>query len=311
MNAEERTSLAAWLLATLGWSEVEGFRRISEGHSREMVIATSTTGDRAVVRIEQGGVFGTDGVREARLMVALRELGVPVARILASDESGSVIGRRFFVMEYVDHRADAPSPVDDFIGRLHSMHGIDPTVDPIARVLDVPRGLTVRDATIAQVRRWSEVHRSSVDRPIELLERSAEWLTINAPDGERLSVIHGDAGPDNFVHDGERVTAITDWEFGHVGDPMEDWVFCIQMRGSRALPKEEWFARLTDITGIRIEPESWNYWEAFNYFKGSCANLSCRRLYETGANPAPNMAIVGSAVHRVFLRRLVDLGVAE
>ena len=189
--------------------------------------------------------------------------------------------------------------------------GIDPTADPIARVLDVPRGLTVRDATIAQVRRWSDVHRSSVDRPIELLERSAEWLTINAPDGERLSVIHGDAGPDNFVHDGERVTAITDWEFGHVGDPMEDWVFCIQMRGSRALPKEEWFGRLADVAGVRIEPEIWNYWEAFNYFKGSCANLSCRRLYETGANPAPNMAIVGSAVHRVFLRRLVDLGVAE
>jgi aminoglycoside phosphotransferase (APT) family kinase protein len=310
MNASESEALASWLVETLHWDALESFRRISEGHSREMVVATSRAGDRVVVRIEQGGVFGTDGVMEARLMGALHRMGMPVARVVASDESASVIGRRFFVMEYVEHRADAPSPVNDFIRVLHQIHSLDPFRGELAEVLGVSGSTTAREATIAQVHRWSDVHRSSVDEPVDLLERSARWLIANAPDGVRAAVVHGDAGPDNFVHDGERVTAITDWEFGHLGDPMEDWVFCIQMRGSRALPKDEWFGRLAEVTGIVIDPEVWSYWEAFNYFKGSCANLSCRRVYETGINPAPNMAIVGTAVHRVFLRRLVELGVA-
>jgi hypothetical protein len=66
---------------------------------------------------------------------------------------------------------------------------------------------------------------------------------------------------------------------------------------------------LRDVTGIEIGSDLWRYWEVFNYFKGSCANLTCRRLYASGTNPAPNMAIVGTAVHRVFLRQLVELGV--
>lgn len=310
MNPTESEALSDWLSATFGWPAVESFRRISEGHSREMVIATSTTGERVVVRIEQGGVFGTDGVLESRLMTALHAHGVPVARVLAVDETGAIIGRRFFVMEFVSHVPDAPSPVNDFIGVLHAMHGIDPTSGALGDLLGASNVSSAREATMKQVRRWRDVYRSSSKTTIALLERSAEWLESNAPDGDRLSVVHGDAGPDNFVHDGQRVTAITDWEFGHLGDPLEDWVFCIQMRGSRALPKEEWFGRLSDITGIRIGADVWRYWEAFNYFKGSCANLSCRTLYENGTNPAPNMAIIGTAVHRVFLRRLVELGVA-
>lgn len=307
MNETERQLLTEWFRVEQGWSDVDSFRRISEGHSREMVVATSSTGERAVVRIEQGGVFGTDGRVERRLMTALRASGSPVAAIIGADDTGDVIGRRFFVMEHVDHVPNAPSPVDDFIAQLHRVHGLDaPT---LRDVWGQPVPSTAREATILQVHRWRDVHRESVDRPIERLEAVARWLETNAPDSSRMSVVHGDAGPDNFVHDGARVTAITDWEFGHLGDAMEDWVFCIQMRGSRALPKDEWFGRLRDITGIEIGSDLWRYWEVFNYFKGSCANLTCRRLYASGTNPAPNMAIVGTAVHRVFLRQLVELGV--
>ncbi len=44
----------------------------------------------------------------------------------------------------------------------------------------------------------------------------------------RTVVCHGDVGPGNFLHDGARVTALLDWEFAHLGDPMDDlawWVF--------------------------------------------------------------------------------------
>jgi hypothetical protein len=56
-----------------------------------------------------------------------------------------------------------------------------------------------------------------------------------------------------------------------------------------------------------LDDERWRYWEAFNLFKGACANRTCLAVFEDGRNRAPNMAIIGTTLHQVFLRRLVDI----
>ena len=38
----------------------------------------------------------------------------------------------------------------------------------------------------------------------------------------RVSLVQGDTGPVNFMFDGDRVSAVIDFEWGHYGDPMED-----------------------------------------------------------------------------------------
>ena len=38
----------------------------------------------------------------------------------------------------------------------------------------------------------------------------------------RISLVQGDTGPGNFVFDGNELTAIVDFEWGHFGDPLED-----------------------------------------------------------------------------------------
>jgi hypothetical protein len=118
--------------------------------------------------------------------------------------------------------------------------------------------------------------------------------------------VHGDAGPGNLVHGGGRVLALTDFEFTHLGDPDEDWVFCVAMRGARTMTRASW-TRILDERGVHLDDERFRYWEAFNLFKGACANATCLTLFERGVNPAPNMAIIGTALHQTFLRRLVDL----
>jgi hypothetical protein len=42
-------------------------------------------------------------------------------------------------------------------------------------------------------------------------------------------LLHGDAGPANFLYQGDHVTALLDWELTHLGDPMEDlaWI-CVR-----------------------------------------------------------------------------------
>ena len=44
----------------------------------------------------------------------------------------------------------------------------------------------------------------------------------------------------------------------------------------------------------------------FNFFKGACANLTCRRVFRT-VNPAPNMALIGTALHQTYVRQVAGL----
>lgn len=293
--------LVGWLSKQLGWLSSDAtVVRIGEGHSREMLIVRPTQAHPVVVRLEQHGVFGTTGAEECRVMTGLRARGVPLAHILASDD-GTLIGQPFFVMEFVNGTSGS-FPVNDFVDSLQALHHLD--LDEDVRALFDRRPATAAEATLGQLDRWYEVYRESTEAPIAVLEEGQEWLRRHVPDDGRLGVVHGDAGPGNVVHDGQRVVAFTDWEFAHLGDPREDWSFCAAIRGAKTLGREQWRAVIDTRTGVQFDDRSWRYWEAFNLFKGACANLTCRRLYATGRNPAPNMAIIGTAVHRVFAHRL-------
>jgi hypothetical protein len=60
------------------------------------------------------------------------------------------------------------------------------------------------------------------------------------------------------------------------------------------------------VAGVTVTEQQLTYWAAFNYFKGACANLTCRRVFAT-VNPAPNMALIGTALHQTYLRQLVQV----
>ncbi len=311
-------ALVEWCAETLGYRPPARIERIGTGHSRAMLRLQFDDGRRAVVRMEQGGVFGTSGAEEARVMAALRARGAPVAAIVADEPTGTVTGRPFFVMEDLaegagtaldgsDERRVDDETAASFVATLHGLHALGTDHDfGFDLVPDRPD-----DATPAQVERWRATYRAATGEPIPLLEEAAAWLTRNAPPLERLSVVHGDAGPGNFVRvdrgAGRPEVVLTDFEFCHLGDPAEDWSFCLTMRGARTMPSERWLALFAEHAGVDLEPERWRYWEAFNLFKGACANRTCLALFEDGRNPAPNMAIIGTALHQVFLRRLVDI----
>jgi aminoglycoside phosphotransferase (APT) family kinase protein len=157
-----------------------------------------------------------------------------------------------------------------------------------------------------QIERWADVYRSTSALPIPLLEEGAAWLHHHAPALDRVSLVHGDPGPGNFVHDGRQVLALTDWEFSHLGDPTEDWAYLLAMRGARTMPREQWLELIRGEIGVEPTPEELRYWQAFNFFKGACANRSCLRAF-AGPNPAPNMVLIGTVLQQTFMRQMADL----
>jgi len=302
--------LTRWLSDRLGRPvEVTAITRLTVGHSRAMHRVDTDAGT-FVLRVEQGGVFGTSSAEEYRVMSALHRVGFPVARPRWQESTTSVLAQPFFVMDFLPGAAGADERSTDeatcvaFVDTLARLHALDPR--ELGRVFDLDP-TTPGDATHLQIDRWTGVYRSAANEPNPLLEQAAAWLHLHAPPLARLSVVHGDAGPGNFVHADGAIVALTDWEFAHLGDPAEDWAFCLTMRGVRTLPRDTWLQLFERVGHVVFDADTWRYWEAFNLFKGACANLTCLHVFETGANPAPNMAIIGTTLHQVFLRRLVEL----
>ena len=284
--------------------EVHSTRRLTDGHSRAMFDAETSAG-HFVVRVEQGGVFGTSSAAEFGLMQSLHESGFPVANVRWLEPTGDVLGQPFFVMDHIDADDSGDEKTMDavtaaaFVRTLAVLHALQPTAYLPA--------VDLEQSTHIQIEHWRNVAKSTGLPRAPLLDAAEMWLHQRAPASRRLALVHGDAGPGNVLSTDGEVLALTDWEFGHVGDPAEDWAWCMSIRGSQTMSREAWRSLFEREAGFKMSNDLWTYWEAFNLYKAACADRSCLGLFESGANRSPNMVILGAARHHAYLRRLVDI----
>jgi aminoglycoside phosphotransferase (APT) family kinase protein len=307
MDEKMRAPLERWLGEQRREDvSIVALRRIATGNSRANWYVETSDGARYVVRVEQGGVFGSTSSDEFGVMQAAHALGCRVAPVRWLEPTGAVLGQPFFAMDYVDgvatgrnDRSMSDELAVDFVVQLAQLHRADWSSEIATEGLDI-------DATHAAIDLWRGVYRGETEVAIPLLEEAAAWLHHHAPAPSLIGIVHGDPGPGNFVHDGSRVIAFTDWEFAHIGDPMEDWAYLITMRGASTMSRAEWLALFERAAGVRVTDGELHYWSVFNFFKGACANLTCRRVFRT-LNPAPNMALIGTALHQTYVRQVATL----
>ncbi len=236
--------------------------------------------------------------REFRVMSALKDTPVPVPAMHLLCEDESVIGRAFYVMEFVQGRVlwDQSLP-----GMTNTERGA--VYDEMNRVIAELHKVDVQAIGLAdygkpgnyferQIGRWTKQYQASITEPIEAMDRLIEWLPAHIPAGARdesqVSVVHGDFRLDNLVfHPTEpRVLAVLDWELSTLGHPLADfsyhcmsWHIPHQMsRGiggldiaALGIPDErEYVRRYCERTG-RGAPEAlmadWNFYLAYNLFR--------------------------------------------
>jgi len=230
--------------------------------------------------------------REYRVMDALAGSDVPVARMIALCDDESVIGRAFYLMEFVDGRVlwnpslpgmtrDGRAAVYDEMNRvIAALHNVSPDAVGLAGY-GKPGNYFAR-----QIDRWSRQYVASETEPIADMHRLIEWLPQHVPadDGARVSIVHGDFRLDNLIfHPTEpRVLAVLDWELSTLGDPLADFAYhCMawhvapgQFRGIAGLdwpalgiPDEQaYVARYCERTGLAIRSD-WNFYLAYNMFR--------------------------------------------
>lgn len=228
--------------------------------------------------------------REYRVQSALGTTGFPVAKMLTLCEDESVIGKAFYLMEYLDGRvlweqslpAEIPSgrgaiyaEMNRVIAALHTTNYRAIGLQSYGR----EGGFLER-----QIKRWSAQYRASEMQPIAEMDALIEWLPRNAPVSNRTAIIHGDYRLDNLVFDRQepRVIGVLDWELSTLGDPAADFAYhCVGFHSDPAMfrgiagldlaqlgiPSEAEYVDLyVRRTGIDCG-EHWNFYMAFSLFK--------------------------------------------
>ena len=228
--------------------------------------------------------------REYRVLSALADTDVPVAKALLLCEDPDIVGTPFYLMDYVPgrifwdlalpgmappERAAIYDAMNEVMARLHAVDHTAVELGDFGR----PSGYVAR-----QIDRWTRQYRASETETIEAMERLIEWLPRNLPEEGEVALVHGDYRLDNMIfHPTEpRVVAVLDWEVSTIGDPLADFAYhCMLWRlppdafkGLRGLdlvslgiPSErDYVATYCRRTG-RLEIENFDFRVAYNMFR--------------------------------------------
>ncbi|MGH3679173.1 MAG: phosphotransferase family protein [Natronosporangium sp.] len=178
-----------------------------------------------------GHVLATahDMAREHRVLTALAGTAVPVPATLLLCPDPSVLGAPFYLMEKVDgtvyRTAEQTAALSadqrtrlarTLVDTLAALHRVDPAAVGLAD-FGRPDGFLAR-----QVRRWSAQLAASRSRELPGIERLATRLAGAIPASPPATIVHGDYRLANLLVDGDRITAVLDWEMSTLGDPLTD-----------------------------------------------------------------------------------------
>ncbi len=249
--------------------------------------------------------------REYKVITALGQTDVPVARTYGLCTDDSVIGTWFYVMACVDGRViwgptfpdvsrDArPDYFAAMVDALAKLHMAD-----FAKIGLGDFGKT--DGYMArQIHRWSKQYLADpAAGKYDELDRLCAWLPNTIPPSSGVSVVHGDYRCDNMIfHSTEpKVLAILDWELSTLGDPLADFTYHLMMyhmpssmtsgiadvdQAALNIPSENQYIRwYAQKTGRPAEIPDIHWYLAYNIFRlaAICHGIQGRVVKGTAAS---------------------------
>ncbi len=317
-HAFDSGALAAWMSA-----HVEGFAgplsvEMFKGGQSNPTYKLITPGRTYVMRAKPGPVAkllpSAHAIeREFAVMRGLHGTDVPVARMHALCEDESVIGRAFYIMEFVEGRvlwdqtlpgmtpAERGAHYDELNRVIAALHKVDCAARGLADY-GKPGNYFER-----QIGRWSKQYLASVTQPIAEMDRLIEWLPTHIPASARddglTAIVHGDYRLDNVIfHPSQpRILAVLDWELSTLGHPLADFSYhCMawhippgSFRGiggvdlaSLGIPSEQdYIRRYCARTGLatpeQLAPD-WNFYLAYNMFRIAAILQGIAKRVEAG-----------------------------
>ena len=247
-----------------------------------------------------------DMSREHKIIDALKDSSVPVARNYGLCQDPDVNEADFYVMAYVDGLVLNDSTVSaqlaeverasigrDLVDILCRLHAVDPDEVGLG---DLGR----KEAYLGrQIKRWTAQWEASKTHEIAAMEDSCRILKERMPEQVGAAIVHGDFRLGNMIVGEGQVKAVLDWELCTLGDPLADvgyllnnWMSKDEVleigEGDQAptaaggfISREElstYYAAETgrDLSGI-------NYYRAFSHWRLAAIGQGVYKRYLVGA----------------------------
>ncbi|WP_159979038.1 MULTISPECIES: phosphotransferase family protein [unclassified Novosphingobium] len=200
-----------------------------------------------------GGATDTTVTDEFELLALLHSEGLLVPRPFLLEPAESAVGLPFMLMERMGGTLDAglfepPSgpglarQLAHQIGRLHAI--------PLERLhaLGLRQEPACEDDLRAVVAAFAQGHRE-IGIASAIVDAALEWLDANlALFGPDRCLIHNDLGFHNCLTEGDRLTAVLDWELAQIGHPAADLGY-VKHFVVRMMPWDQFLAAYRDAGG--------------------------------------------------------------
>jgi aminoglycoside phosphotransferase (APT) family kinase protein len=262
-SSDQSARLAGWLSQALGDAvsiTAAAAPGAGGGWSNETIIVdlAGASTHRVVVRLRPEGpaMFRDyDLTREYRVLSALSSsalsVGPPVPKVLAIDETGTVLGRPAFAMQYIDGRVprdDKPTFAE--AGWLHAASPFDQNrfcmklIECIGQVHAVNwrtlgLGFLARgghSALAGEIDRLRDLDNWGAGNERQLvIGRGFTALTDTQPAPSEPCLLWGDARPANVIARDFEPVALIDWELAHLGPPEMDIAWYLEMNHMRTI----------------------------------------------------------------------------
>jgi aminoglycoside phosphotransferase (APT) family kinase protein len=281
------------LAARLG-SSVVSLRQLPGGASKEAWAVDLADGRSLLVRRAGVGVIHRDTLtleQEFRVLEAALAAGVRAPRPITY--LGDVGGREAFAMERVEGetigrrlvRDPPPALPLEMAEELAKIHSIEP-------LGFLPRADAVE-------RFYEEL--DSVGEPHPAIEYGLAWVRERLGSARAPTFVHGDFRLGNLAVT-DRLVAVLDWEFAHVGDPVEDvawplvraWRFGADSRRLGGVGDvEPYLDRYDELTGRAVTLDELLVWEVFGNVKWAIGCLTQSRRHLDGQDRSVEYAVLG------------------
>ena len=317
-NAFDVSALTRWLDSNLdgfkGPLTVESFKGGQSNPTYKLVTPSMSF----VMRAKPGPVAkllpSAHAVeREFAVMKGLAGTGVPVPQMYCLCEDESVIGRAFYIMEYMQGRVmwDQTLPGMTKAERGDIYREMNRVIAALHTVKFAAQGLSgygkPGNYFERQIGRWSKQYVASVTQPIPEMDQLMAWLPQHIPamarDESMTSIVHGDFRLDNLMfHPSEpRVIAVLDWELSTLGHPLADFSYhCMTWhipeglgRGiggvdiaSLGIPSEaeyiQQYCDSTKLTTPEVLARDWRFYMSYNMFRIAAILQGIAKRVEAG-----------------------------
>jgi aminoglycoside phosphotransferase (APT) family kinase protein len=274
---------------------IESAHLLAGGASKEAWAVDLADGTQLLVRRASVGVIHRDTLtleQEFRVLEAAVAAGVAAPRPI--QYLGEVDGHEAFAMERVDGetigrrivRDPPPGLPEQLAEQLSRIHAIEPL------------GFLPRGEVIARF--YDEL--DSVGEPHPAIEYGLAWVRERLPPADELTFCHGDFRIGNFAVDRDGLVAVLDWEFAHVGDPVEDvawpivraWRFGVDAKRLGGVGEvEPYLERYNELTGRNVTLADLDVWEVLGNVKWAIGCLTQSRRHLNGQDRSVEYAVLG------------------